>query len=102
MVSSARDVPDLSNKTWRRDPSKLLKHLAGAAECRDAAGLAAWLRSVGWAAVDANCRRCEPAAGPRHPPQPGMDGGPGLVLARPRAALLAGRPVRALFTGRGT
>jgi DNA helicase II / ATP-dependent DNA helicase PcrA len=54
-VSSARDVPDLSNRTWQRTPSGLLSHLAGVAECRDAAGLDAWIRSADWTAVDASC-----------------------------------------------
>jgi DNA helicase II / ATP-dependent DNA helicase PcrA len=54
VVSSARDVPDLSGRSWQRDPSGLLRHLAGVAECRDANGLDAWLRSAHWAAIDAN------------------------------------------------
>jgi DNA helicase-2/ATP-dependent DNA helicase PcrA len=55
VVSSARDVPDLSNRTWQRDPSRLLRHLAGVAECRDADGLDGWLRSANWAAVNGSC-----------------------------------------------
>jgi DNA helicase-2/ATP-dependent DNA helicase PcrA len=54
VVSSARDVPDQSNRTWQRPPSRLLGHLAGVAECRGADGLDAWLRAADWVAINAS------------------------------------------------
>jgi len=53
VLSFARAVPDQYGRTWQRDPSRLLGHFTGVAECRDGYGLDAWLRSANSAAIDA-------------------------------------------------
>ena len=46
VLSNARSVPDQSGKVRQREPSRLLRHFAGVAQCTDGNGLHAWLQSV--------------------------------------------------------
>jgi DNA helicase-2/ATP-dependent DNA helicase PcrA len=56
VLSCAHEVPDLSGRIRRREPSPLLAYFSTVDACKEREGLIQWLKTVDWDAIaDRNC-----------------------------------------------